>query len=253
MIHFDRSRPGVMPPPSLIDPQKKRANDDNLLGQYRAVQAGQAKKITFSSRIYGSSEVKERLKLISHGKCVYCDSRNTHVDWGAVEHYRPKSVYWWLAYTWENLQFSCTRCNHKKLDNFPLKGTRATYEEPDLSREAPLLINPLEENPEELFAYDETGARPEIVPFPGSSTLTRERVMESIKYYGLNREDLRDERSAALMDLDLAIAAYQDENAGSEVKRLAAELLRFAVSDSAEYAGMTRYYLRRRGLLEFVP
>ena len=42
-------------------------------------------------------------------KCCYCEKREEQAKYRDVEHYRPKSTYWWLAWTWENLLFSVHR------------------------------------------------------------------------------------------------------------------------------------------------
>lgn len=56
------------------------------------------------------SDVKDRLKKVSNGKCWYCESRQERSD-NAVDHYRPKSVYPWLAYELSNFRYACTYCN----------------------------------------------------------------------------------------------------------------------------------------------
>lgn len=65
-------------------------------------------------------------------KCCYCEERQQDVRWQHVEHFRPKAEvvrdelatptdgYWWLTWTWDNLLFSCIRCNHAKGTSFPL-------------------------------------------------------------------------------------------------------------------------------------
>jgi len=65
------------------------------------------------------------------GKCAFCESRTVrfHCD---VEHFRPKSVYWWLALCWDNYTFSCQLCNQVyKNDRFDIKGT--AYPEPKVT------------------------------------------------------------------------------------------------------------------------
>jgi uncharacterized protein (TIGR02646 family) len=68
-----------------------------------------------------------------------------------IDHYRPKSHYYWLGYSWENLLISCKPCNTKKGDNFPLRdeSRRATTHDDDLSAEKPLLIDPYIDEPSE--------------------------------------------------------------------------------------------------------
>ncbi len=80
---------------------------------------------------------KEALHIAQNKKCAYCEM--VVPKGGApVEHFRPKDGafrhmrgapedldaehYWWLAWSWENLFFSCVRCNGKnaKGNYFPL-------------------------------------------------------------------------------------------------------------------------------------
>lgn len=90
-------------------------------------------------------------------KCCYCESKEQSKR-NDVEHYRPagRAVrspgsaathgYWWLAFTWENLLFSCRNCNQSpaKLDKFPLDtGSEALIaEQAPPGKEKPLLIDP---------------------------------------------------------------------------------------------------------------
>jgi hypothetical protein len=50
---------------------------------------------------------KKQLKKESNGKCAYCEANLQVVAFGDVEHYRPKSIYWWLAYTYDNYVYAC--------------------------------------------------------------------------------------------------------------------------------------------------
>ena len=75
-------------------------------------------------KIYGGSQVKKMLKRAQHNKCCFCE-KNQVDEYGAVEHFRPKSGYkidknqkkltkpgyYWLAYEWTNLLFVCAACN----------------------------------------------------------------------------------------------------------------------------------------------
>ena len=47
------------------------------------------------------------------------------MTFGDVEHYRPKSIYWWLAYVYDNYLASCQICNRSvKSNNFEFDGPR---------------------------------------------------------------------------------------------------------------------------------
>ena len=52
--------------------------------------------------------------------CAYCEVRT---DSGStkpeIDHFRPRSKYPHLTFKWENLLYSCHKCNYKKDDEFP--------------------------------------------------------------------------------------------------------------------------------------
>ena len=120
-----------------------------------------------------------------HGKCAYCETYIAQTQQGDIEHFRPKlgvtdeddniieveyepdrpephKGYYWLAYDWRNLLPSCAFCNRprtvdgKKIgkhNRFPVNGSHATCPD-EIGGEEPLLINPLEDDPEEHLAVD---------------------------------------------------------------------------------------------------
>lgn len=121
---------------------------------------------------YGTPRTKKALFHAQQGKCAWCE-RRTDFSSAPVEHYRPKDgawrnlpkepvrmdegYYWWLAWSWSNLLFSCVRCNDAghKANYFPLRqGTRRATapRKPlripppspivDVSDEHPLLLDP---------------------------------------------------------------------------------------------------------------
>src|SRR5215204_2247218 len=66
---------------------------------------------------------KDQLLSESNQKCADCEAPTRVVAYGDVEHFRPKSVYWWLAYSYDNYLFSCQICNQGyKKDHFPTAG-----------------------------------------------------------------------------------------------------------------------------------
>lgn len=92
---------------------------------------------------------KELLAKRQRKKCCYCE-RIVTARFNDVEHYRPFSLYWWLAWTWENLLFACAPCNRSgKSDAFPLAtgSTALQFGELPPGREQPLLIDPASDDP----------------------------------------------------------------------------------------------------------
>lgn len=100
------------------------------------------------SRAYQS--VKRDLVEMQRNKCCYCECYLVP-DHNDVEHYRPFALYWWLAWTWENLLFACAACNRKggKHDEFPLASgsTPLIYPASPPGSELPLLLDPAVDDP----------------------------------------------------------------------------------------------------------
>ena len=47
-------------------------------------------------------KVSRDLWLMQNRRCCYCEVF-VHREYNDVEHYRPCSLYWWLAWDWTNL------------------------------------------------------------------------------------------------------------------------------------------------------
>ena len=67
-----------------------------------------------NSKKYNHSDIKNILMEESHGKCIYCESKVRHVDHGEIEHIKPKSMFIIDIFNWNNLGFSCAKCNNAK-------------------------------------------------------------------------------------------------------------------------------------------
>jgi len=115
-------------------------------------------------------QAKVILKSQFHSKCAYCESKYLVTSDTWIEHYRPKSVYYWLAYEWSNLLPSCSICNRSKSDNFPLIYDKNKIIQPpimnhkliqnelrannlNLLNESPYILHPKIDDPEKFFDY----------------------------------------------------------------------------------------------------
>ena len=191
-------------------------------------------KLKFKSSIYGHTTVKQQLKYEQFNKCCFCENKDfDDVAYGDVEHFRPKGGYrqktddelaypgyYWLAYDWSNLFFSCQICNQKyKKNMFPLVDATQRAIDHNYNLESTnntLLVHPSLENPE-----NEIGFRKEI-PFGKN-----EKGKKSIQVFGLRREKLNDKRRKYLTEVKknivlskLKIDAYTNE----EIQELLDEL-----------------------------
>ena len=124
----------------------------------------------------GYQVARPYLYKLQHKKCAFCEIVVDDIN-SPVEHFRPKggakdkrgtrwykaaTHYWWMTWTWENLFFSCNRCNFSgsKGNKFPLRQGAQRMLAPatpcpavipqlhyDHSGESSLLINPRLDNP----------------------------------------------------------------------------------------------------------
>lgn len=165
----------------------------------------------YNSR-YKYDDTKEYLKEIYQGKCAFCESKEGQLH---VEHYRPKHIYYWLAFSWDNLLFACTICNQNKSTKFEIiSPIRAIYTASYLKNcnnfsayydriENPKLLNPEITEPSNLFKFDVKG----LIASDDS------RGVYTIETCGLDRDDLNDNRKKILDDFKQDITvAFADFN-----------------------------------------
>jgi uncharacterized protein (TIGR02646 family) len=128
--------------------------------------------------------------------CVYCERKIT-VEESHIEHIKPKSQYRSDTFNYVNLTVSCeeeevtvndiTRnlriCGHHKGNRFDEDN----------------FINPVRDNPEDFFTYDETAG--EIVPLETLSAEKLGKVEYTINLLNLNDEYLKDTRMGILDEL----------------------------------------------------
>ena len=161
----------------------KEVFEKELLLNERRIKRGEKEKHEFRS--YRWKPAKEQLLAETRDKCAYCEAPTSVVAFGDVEHYRPKSIYWWLTYCYDNYLVSCQICNQRfKKDDFPIQNQR--MQKPTITRnttdnsivvqagtiapdplnqgevdnficlhqqERPLLLNPYFDEPSNYFAW----------------------------------------------------------------------------------------------------
>lgn len=220
------------------------------------------------SRVW--SELKDPLADLSHNKCWYCEVIQERSD-NAVDHFRPKSIYRWLAFDKNNLRYACTYCNSKrrnpttgntggKGDEFPLldETKRATKsgEEKD---ETPLLLDPTLPNDPGLLDFREDGA-----PCPKYTKkrheLRHRRAVISIKLYHLDHPDLIDKRRTLALQLTEKIESANElfervDQGDPMIDRAFNELIRDladAISEQAELSAFARKVISGKREYEWI-
>ena len=133
------------------------------------------------------SALKGTLEGLSGGKCWYTEARDKVSHW-QVDHYRPKSLYPWLAFSWNNLPLCGGKPNLRKLDEFPLlagsvRGTRQN----GVNTEQPVLLDPTRWGDPDLLTFKADGEPVCATPLNEEAKF---RVTESVKLLDLNSENL---------------------------------------------------------------
>ena len=204
---------------------ERRLIHERRLIRERRLTPKESKKRHFNNKHW--SLARKQLLVETEGKCAYCEAPTSVVAYGDVEHYRPKSIYWWLAYSYDNYLASCVLCNQKyKKDHFPIQNSRMQGPEiqedtPDCcienrageitpdpldkkksndfiflyKQEGPLLLNPYFDCPERYFIWRASDALREVEILPNPENPDLELIADtSIKIYGLGRQELNDHR-----------------------------------------------------------
>lgn len=225
----------------------------------------------------GCFKITKTVRL-SRDYFTYCEAPLKVVAYGDVEHYRPKSVYWWLAYSYENYLASCTLCNQAfKKDFFPIGGKldkgpklTKTMTEAKINALAPLinpdplhdsqglpfakflkahklegalLPNPYYEDPEPIFGYtpDDTLLEVEIFVRENieNASLIQQAVLDN---YGLNRLELKELRYE-WYDFYITQKMILDEpSISAKLRTKAANKIKSMMLPKSPFAGMVRFF-----------
>lgn len=209
-------------PKSLVVAEKqlthKRRKELIAKGQY-------IDNFTYNSR-YKTPDIKDKLNRLYLHKCAYCED---HAEQTHVDHYRPKNDYYWLAYSWDNLMFSCPTCNQFKNNEFSIRGRKVippkmTDDLSDINiwssqrydkQEKSLLLNPERDNLDNVFSFDKEGH------INGKG----DRAIYTIDTCHLDRDELVDARRKIVRDFQDSIKAELLNASTEEEQRIAIEVL----------------------------
>lgn len=152
---------------------------------------------------YKTADIKKALLTLYHHKCAFCEQRIERFD---IEHFRPKSIYYWLAFSWDNLLLACPTCNGYKKEHFETLATKVQFDIEHLASIHSLsdLYNQLEQN---KFVHPELENVNNKIIFKENGTLTstNERVKYTIETCKLNRDFLTQERREIYADFKVMI------------------------------------------------
>lgn len=276
MIKLTRSRVESHIVPSFRAPKQEERLIELMEKRREKLLAGEDPKLKFSSK-WGST--KRQLLVETHQKCAYCETHTTVVAFGDVEHYRPKSIYWWLAYCYDNYLASCSICNQQfKSNHFEFDGPKmrgpvirsnttdariATLaeefvpdplDEDEVSEfedkhraEEPLLPNPYIEDPEQIFAWEVLQGAKQVLLVPNPAHPRSEDIVDACeRLYGLNRSQLTRRRFKQWENYAFQLAVFQSPGVPGDIRDAAEEFIRASLEPESEYAGMIRFFESQR-------
>lgn len=223
MTKLERLRTAAAIPPAFRGPGRIAKSLELIEGRV-------GDTLEFKSTVWKAA--KPQLKIETGGKCAYCESPTDTVAHGDVEHFRPKSKYWWLAYCYDNYLYACQICNQvHKGDEFPIHATTGAWTGPTLpapplpaalatlaetltpdaldlnggqaladflveaAKEKAGLVDPYVTDPDPLFKWVANDVLKVVALAPASNNVTAMRAFAGAEEsYGLNREELKRNR-----------------------------------------------------------
>ncbi len=153
--------------------------------------------------------VRQALRDMCPGieRCMFCLDSAAH----EIEHFRPKALFPSALFQWSNMFFICGACNREKLAKFKCLAADGTMHMAtinlilggQLSEDSlAVLLNPIDDNPENFLALDISGGTFRITPRVDLSNPNKQRAEETIKILALNSRDvLVKRRKTAYEDL----------------------------------------------------
>jgi len=204
--------------------------------------------------LYKSSDVMVELRKQHSGMCVYCEKDLTD-NTPHVEHFRPKSHYWWLAYSWDNLFLSCEECNVRKGDKFEASSKQTSpdarwrEDRHNLSSqlnesEVPSLLHPCEIETELEFSFT----------CDGIAKALSERASYTYSTVQLGREQCVYRRKKLVDDLKIRVQerVFEGEDVTAAVLSEIKSFYGKALKLSGEYPSFRMHLVRSKKLSSFL-
>ncbi len=227
----------------------KTKGKEETLKLYESVDSGHD-RLDFKSSIFGHESVKKKLIEIQNDKCCFCESKVTSISYGDIEHFRPKAGYqqhdqetlnrpgyYWLAYDWSNLLFSCEVCNRRfKRNLFPLLNPqkRAKNHKGDITAEKPVFIDPSKDDPQKWITFNQE------IPVPINNN---ERAKTTIEELGLDREKLNEARRERYLIVMTLLKYCRDDWE-------AADVINDYLKESSSFSAMVRVAVDKYSMAE---
>lgn len=202
---------------------------------------------------YKIEDIKEALNTIYHSKCAYCEQR---IEQSHIEHYRPKKIYYWLVYSWDNLILACATCNQFKGVKFEINGTLASFISNNLNienihtssnsynlTEFPEMINPEISDPLGKIRFLQNG----------NIESDYEDFDYTIKTCKIDRSDLNDQRRR-LLDIfreDITSILVENNNLNDQkvaIETIVSKFIRNSKNPQLQFLAFRKFALSKHWL-----
>lgn len=200
------------------------------------------------------SPIKNRLTDALGNKCWYTEAELVGASL-TIDHFRPSSLYWWLAFEVENYRVACPYSNSPKFnpeygiaggkgDDFPLlpPGTRATSEA-EVAAENPIILDPCKQEDCELLTFQADG-RPTINPAFAGDKIANTRVDESKILLNLDHPDFNTKREQLCNEIADDVRDYEYPTTGTHTKNQILIRMKRRLSVDAPFSMAARQYVR---------
>jgi uncharacterized protein (TIGR02646 family) len=215
--------------PPLSLPTLKPTGKGGLLsaGHVTARTGDPQAKLTFTA-YWNEPDVRGALYAFHGRVCAYCQCPLPHDDPGDVEHFRPKSFYWWLAYEFSNYFLSCGLCNrYYKREKFPMLPGAVQYayqSRQQLDQEKYVLLHPEKDMVEDWIRVDFDDAKCPVETVANLPSEVLDRFNGTDKVFRFNKNVRRRKQRIAVVNraLELLVLALEgDQSKQGELQMLA--------------------------------
>ena len=202
-------------------------------------------KNEYNSR-YKLDDIRTELSKMYKNKCAFCEEK---IEQSHIEHYRPKKIYYWLAYSWDNLLLACPTCNQAKGINFELDGPAVAFENTEINIrninfssskynaiEKPRMVNPEVTDPLGQIEFEKDGL----------IKSNNNRFKYTIEKCAIDRKYLNDERRKLLDIFQSDIRSALIENSDfadqqREISVIVRKFIRDSKDQDLQFLSFRRY------------
>jgi hypothetical protein len=208
------------------------------------------------------SPIKNWLTKKLGKKCWYTEAELVGAPL-SIDHFRPVSNYWWLAFDAENYRLACAYANspqHNEIHGrsggkghaFPLLGSgrRSTWKNKQRI-ERPVILDPCLREDCDLVAFQADG-RPVINPVHAADDGALGRVEENKVLLNLDHPDFNSKREQLYHDIAHDVKTYEELPASALGRTIIVNRLKTRLSAGAPFSSAARYYLRLHRHLAWV-